>query len=276
MAVYRVLGRARGTQRYTPRDPDRDKRLVVRMLEWVRKRPRFGYRRIAALLREEREFRGVNVKRVYRLWRQQGLKVPQKQHKKRRLGVSAHGIVRHRSEHINHVWCYDFVKDQTADGRALKFLPIEDEFTRELLSIEVAWSITAHDVVETLRHLFAVRGAPRFIRSDNGPEFIARAVRAFLVESGVATLYIAPGSPWENGYAESFNSRFRDELLDRELFTSLREARVVTEDHRLDYNHHRPHSSLGYKTPAAFAAACSPQAPVGLAALALPTPAVNT
>ena len=182
--------------------------------------------------------------------------MPQKQRKKRRLGCSANGCVRHRAEHIDHVWCYDFVSDQTTDGRTLKFLTLEDEYTREALAIEVERSITSTDLIETLRYLFEVRGAPQHIRSDNGPEFIAQALRRWLAESGVGTLYIAPGAPWENGFNESFNSRFRDELLNGELFTSLQEAKVVTEDYRLEYNHRRPHSSLGYQTPAEFAAAC--------------------
>jgi len=237
------------------------------MLELARQHPRYGYRRIWALLRQEG--RRVNVKRIHRLWRKEGLKVPQKQHKKRRLGSSVNGIIRHRSEHVDHVWCYDFVKDQTTDSRPLKFLPIEDEFTRECLSIDVARSITAKDAIETLKELFAIRGAPRFIRSDNGPEFIATAIREWLAESGVGTLYIAPGSPWENAYSESFNGKFRDEFLNREMFTSLREARLITEDFRLEYNHRRPHSSLDYMTPAAFAAATRAGAtPLRLAALA--------
>jgi len=237
------------------------------MLELVRQHPRYGYRRIWALLRQEG--RRVNVKRIHRLWRKEGLKVPQKQHKKRRLGSSVNGIVRHRSEHIDHVWCYDFVKDQTTDSRPLKFLPIEDEFTRECLSIDVARSITAKDVIGTLKELFAVRGAPQFIRSDNGPEFIAQAIKDWLAQSGVRTLYIAPGSPWENAYSESFNGKFRDEFLNREMFTSLREARLITQDYRLEYNHRRPHSSLEYLTPAAFAAATRGGAtPLRLAALA--------
>ena len=218
----------------------------------VGEHPRYGYRRICALLRSE-GWR-VNRKRVYRLWRQEGLKVPQKQRKRRRLGNSGNGCVGHRAEHVDPVWSYDFVMDQTTDGRPAKLLPIVDEYTRECVSLDVARSIKAVDVIETLPHLFAVRGAPRFIRSDNGPEFIARAVGDWLAESGVRTLYIAPGSPWENGYCESFNSRLRDELLDRELFMDLREMKVVVEDFRLDYNHRRPHSSLGYMTPASFAA----------------------
>lgn len=248
----RVLGQPRSTQRYTPRRGDRDRALVQRMLQLVRCHPRYGYRRIWALLKAE-GWR-VNRKRVYRLWRQEGLKVPRRQRKKRRLGSSANGVVHHRAERKNHVWCYDFVSDQTDDGRTLKLLTIEDEFTRECLAIDVERSITSKEVIEALRFLFEVRAAPEFIRSDNGPEFIAQALRSWLKESGVETLYIEPGSPWENAYAESFNSRFRDELLDRELFTSLREAKVVVEDYRLEYNHRRPHSSLGYLTPAAYAA----------------------
>ena len=249
-----VVKQPRSTQRYTRREPERDRRLVKRMHALVRHHPRYGYRRIWALLRME-GWR-VNRKKVHRLWRQEGFRVPQKQRKKRRLGHSANGIVRRRAEHIDHVWCYDFVKDQTLDGRPLKFLAIEDEYTRECLAIDVAWSITAKEVIGTLEDLFAVRGTPTFIRSDNGPEFVAQAIQKWLEHAGVETLYIAPGSPWENAYSESFNSRFRDEFLNAEQFTSLLEAQVMTEDHRLAYNHRRPHSALDYKTPAEFAASC--------------------
>ena len=151
-------------------------------------------------------------------------------------------MVRRRAEHVNHVWCYDFVKDQTVDGRPLKFLPIEDEYTRECLVLEVARSITAADVIQVLQYLFEVRGAPQLIRSDNGPEFIADAIKKYLAESGVGTLYIEPGSLWQNAYIESFNSRFRDELLNCELFTSVQEATVISSDYRLDYNHQLPPS----------------------------------
>lgn len=258
----------RGTQRHQPRRPELDKPVIKRMLELVRQRPRFGYRRITALLRRDAAFRTINVKRVHRLWRQEHLKVPVKQVKKRRLGNSGNGIVRHRAEHRDHVWCYDFIKDQTENGRPLKMLPIEDEFTRECLALEVGRSIKAADVVQVLRCLFEVRGAPKFIRSDNGPEFIAHAVKRFLTERGVDTLYIEPGSPWQNGYAESFGGKLRDELLNRELFTSVMEAKVVCEDYRLDYNHHRPHSSLEYRTPAEFAASFAvPPLQVGAAPL---------
>ncbi len=226
-----VLNQCRSTQRYEVKTPDQDKALVQRMHELSRRWPRFGYRRIAALLRREDRFGRVNAKRVHRLWRREGLKVPRKQRKKRRLGSSDQGVVRHRAEHMNHVWCYDFVSDQTEDGRTLKFLPIEDEYTRECLALEVGRSMTSTDVIGVLKYLFEVRGTPACIRSDNGPEFIARAIRRHLSESGVDTLYIEPGAPWQNAYSESFNSRFRDELLDRELFTSLIEARYVSEEY---------------------------------------------
>jgi len=263
--VCKTLKQPRSTQRYRAVRRDQDKALINRMLALVRQHPRYGYRRIWALLR--RDGWRVNRKRIYRLWRAEGLKVPQKQRKTRRLGTSANSCIRRRAEYMNHVWSYDFVMDQTIDSRPLKLLPVVDEFTRECLSIDVARSITANDVVETLRQLFAARGAPTFIRSDNGPEFIAKAVRDWLVQSGVETAYIEPGSPWENAYSESFNSRFRDEVLDREMFYDLREARVVVEDHRLDYNQRRPHSSLDYQTPATFAA--------GLASSAVRTPTLG-
>jgi transposase InsO family protein len=247
----KVIGQPRSTQRYAAKTREKDKPLVKRMLELVRSHPRYGYRRVWALLRAE-GFR-VNRKRVHRLWRKEGLKVPKKQRKKRRLGSSEHGCVRHRAEHVNQVWCYDFVSDQTEDGRTLKFLTLEDEYTRECLALEVERGLTSREVIETLRYVFEVRGTPKFIRSDNGPEFIAQALRNWLTESGVETLYIEPEAPWENEYNESFNSRFRDELLNPELFMSLTEAKVVTEDYRLEYNHCRSHSSLGYQTPAAYA-----------------------
>ena len=225
------------------------------MLELVRDHPRFGYRRIWALLRWE-GWR-VNAKRIYRLWRREGLKVPRKQRKRRRLGSSDQGCIRHRAEHKDHVWALDFVHDRTVDGRPLKWLAVIDEFTRECLALEVARSIKATDVIDVLAELLRVRGVPGHIRADNGPEFIARSVRRWLDRSSVRPLYIQPGSPWENGYVESFNSRFSDELLDREMFYTVREARSLGTSWRLDYNHRRPHSSLGYRTPAEFAASCS-------------------
>ena len=227
--------------------------MSKRVLELAALNPRYGYRRITAILR--REGWCVNRKRIHRIWRREGLKVPIKQRKRRRLGASDNACQRRRAAAKNHIWTYDFVMDQTADGRRLKMLPILDEHTRACLTVEVARHFTAQDIIRTLSRLFTERGAPGFIRSDNGPEFIATAVKEWLAASGVATLYIEPGSPWENAYAESFNSRFRDELLDRELFTSLMEAKVLVTDYVTGYNHERPHSALAYRTPAAFAAA---------------------
>ena len=250
----RVLGQARGSQRYRRREAADAGRLVERMRELSGRHPRYGYRRIAALLR--REGRAVNVKRVHRLWTAEGLKVPRKQHRKRRLGSPANGCTRRRAERKDQVWSYDFVEDRTENGRRLKLLTVVDEFTRECLTIEADREMTSEDVVRTLDYLFAVRGAPEHIRSDNGPEFTARKVRRWLSASGVGTLYIQRASPWENAYVESFNGKLRDELLNRELFLSLAEARYVIDEWRLEYNRRRPHSALGYRTPAAFAAAC--------------------
>ena len=253
----RVLGQSRGTQRYVKRRPPDEAKLLTEMRRIARQRPRFGSPRIhAALCR-----RGwtINHKRVERLCREEGFRVPKKQQKKRRLprGGSENSCVRRRATHANHVWSYDFVEDRTEKGRRLRMLVVIDEFTRESLAIEVAWSFTARQVIEVLGDLFAVRGTPEYLRSDNGPEFVARAVTRWLSRAGVETLFIAKGSPWENGYVESFNSRFRDELLDRELFVGIEDARWVVDHWRLDYNHHRPHSALGYLTPAEFAARCS-------------------
>jgi putative transposase len=228
---------------------------VTRMLELVRDHPRFGYRRIWALLR--REGWRVNRKRVYRLWRRQGLKVPRRKRKKRRLGHSANGCVRLRALAKDHVWGWDFIHDRTADGRPLKWLSVVDEYTRECVALEVGRSLTASRVVQILAGLFGERGAPVHVRSDNGPEFIAQAIRSWLSGAGVETLYIEPGAPWENGYAESFHSKLRDELLEREEFTSLLEARALGRAYRGEYNTARPHSALGYRTPAEFAAGCA-------------------
>jgi transposase InsO family protein len=250
----RVVGQPRATQRYQPQVHDDEAVLVERMHSLVRQHPRYGYRRIWALLRQE-GFR-VNRKRLWRLWRREGFKVPQKQRKKRRLGHSANGIARRRPEHPDHVWCWDFIHDRDAADRPLKWFALTDEYTRECLALEVERSLTAADVIDLLAQVFLRRGLPRFIRSDNGPEFIAHAIRRYLETAGVGTLYIAPGSPWENGFAESFFSRLRDELLNAELFADLREAKVLAAAWRSEYNHHRPHSALNYQTPAAFAGQC--------------------
>ena len=247
-----VLDQPRSTQRYAGQPPDDEARLVARMLELVRERPRFGYRRIAVLL--QREGWGVNVKRVYRLWRREGLKVPKKTRKRRGKGTSANACHVRRAEHKDHVWTWDFVFDRTTSGTTLKWLSIVDEYTRECLMLKVSRSITSEDVIDTLAELFAMRGVPGCVRSDNGPEFIATAIDRWFAKTGVQSLYIAPGSPWENGYAESFHSRLRDEFLNVHAFADLREARVLTHAWQDDYNYRRPHSSLGYRTPASFAA----------------------
>ena len=249
-----VLEQLRMTQRYKPKQADKDKVLVAAMKRLAKKHPRYGYRFITAKLRQEGW--QVNKKRVQRLWRKEGLQVPYRRKIKKSRGSSQNACFVKKAEFINHVWTYDFIEDRTEDGRKLKFLTVLDEYTRESLAIEVGCSIRAKDVIAVLEHLFMVRGAPGFIRSDNGPEFIADAIRQWLKDRSVGPLYIEPGSPWENGYVESFHGRFRDELLDRELFYSVKEAKVLAESWRLEYNDHRPHSSLGYKTPAQFAAAC--------------------
>jgi transposase InsO family protein len=177
-----------------------------------------------------------------------------KQHKRHRLGAAENGITRRQANTQNEVWSYDFVMDRTENGRRLKMLPVVDESTRECLTVEVERHCTAADVVETLTRLFDKYGAPPYLRSDNGPEFIAHAVKQWLKESAVETLYIEPGSPWENAVVESFNGRFRDELLNREVFTSLTEAKVMVSQYVKEYNEERPHSSLGYLPPAVYAA----------------------
>jgi putative transposase len=250
----RVLGQPRSTQRQEPRRKEGEAALVRRMLELVRHHPRYGYRRIWALLR--RDGWRVNRKRVYRLWRQQGLKVPRKQRKKRRLGSSVNSCVRRPAEHKNHVWAWDFLHDRTRDGGALKWFTLVDEYTRECLALEVRRGMTAQAVNVVLARLVQERGAPAHVRSDNGPEFIARVIRDGMARAGLETLYIEPGAPWENGYAESFNSKVRDELLNAEEFASLLEAQVLGKEWRHGYNHERPHSSLGYRTPAEFGALC--------------------
>ena len=218
------------------------------MIELASESGRDGYRRITMMLRVEGW--PVNPKRIYRLWRQEGLKVPAKQPKRRRLWLNDSSCIRLRPEHRDHVWNDDFVFDRTHDGKRLRMLTVIDEFTRECLAIDVSRRMTSEDVLERLSDLFLQRGTPEFIRSDNGPEFAARRVRDWLEKVGVKTLFIEPGSPWENGYIESFNGKLRDELLNGETFETMREAKVLIERWRVNYNTIRPHSALGYQPSA--------------------------
>ena len=246
--VCRALNQPRATQRYRPRIRDGEERLTGRMIELATQYGRYGYRRITALLR--REGFQINYKRVERLWRKEGLKVPQKQPKRKRLWFNDGSCIRLRPQFKDHVWSYDFVSTRTEDGRPLRILTLIDEYTRECLVLKVARRLRAQDVLEQLGYLFIYRGLPSFIRSDNGPEFTAKAVRNWLKRLGVQNLFIEPGSPWENGYNESFNGKLRDELLNGEIFTTLLEAKVLIENWRNQYNQFRPHSSLGYRPPA--------------------------
>ena len=246
--ICRVLGQHRSTQRHVPRGQVDEARLVTDMIELSRQYGRYGYRRIAALLRDVGWH--VNDKRIERLWRREGLKVPSKQPKKGRLWLNDGSCVRLKPKCRNHVWSYDFVHHRTDDGRAFRTLNLIDEFTRECLEMRVKRKLNSTDVIDALTDLFILRGIPAYIRSDNGPEFVAQAVRDWIKAVGAKTAYIEPGSPWENGYCESFNARFRDELLNGEVFYTLREAQIIIEQWRRHYNTIRPHSALGYRPPA--------------------------
>ena len=243
-----MLKQSRASQRHLPIVRDDELPLTQRIIELACMYGRYGYRRIAALLR--REGWHINHKRVERIWRRQGLRVPKKQPKRGRLWLNDGSCVRLRAERRDHVWSYDFVQARTHDGRPFRMLTVIDEHTRECLAIDVARSLKSDDVLERLAWLIATRGVPEHIRSDNGAEFTAKAVRSWLGKVGVKTLYIEPGSPWENGYIESFNGKLRDEMLSGEIFMTLREAKVLIERWRNHYNTKRPHSSLGYRPPA--------------------------
>jgi putative transposase len=273
-----VLHQPRSTQRHNVIVRDDEDALTKEIVELASSYGRYGYRRVTAMLRHT-GWR-VNHKRVERIWRREGLKVPKRQPKRGRLWLNDGSCVRLRPEHKDHVWAYDFVSCRTHDGRAFKMLTIVDEFTRECLAIDVARNLKSDDLLERLCWLMTTRGVPTHVRSDNGPEFTAKSVRAWLSKVGVTTLFIEPGSPWENGYVESFNGKLRDEVLNREIFYSLKEAKVLIEQWRNEYNTIRPHSSLNYLPPApstvagsaierAAVEACS-------AALRSPPPRVHT
>lgn len=244
----RTLGQNRSTQRKVPCGSADEERLTADIIELTREFGRYGYRMITGMLNNSGWH--VNHKRVERIWRREGLKVPQKQAKKGRLWLNDGSCVRLRPERPNHVWSYDFVQDRTQNGRIFRTLNIIDEFTKEALVIRVKRKLNSTDVVDALTDLFILRGPPEYIRSDNGAEFVAKKVQAWIAAVGAKTAFIAPGSPWENGYCESFNSRFRDELLNGEVFSTLREAQILIEKWRRHYNTVRPHSALGYRPPA--------------------------
>jgi putative transposase len=241
----RVVKQWRGTQRYLPLRRTDEDQLTQAILALAGKYGRYGYRRITVLLRDAGW--PVGKDRVQRIWRREGLKVPQKQRPRGRLWLGDGSCVRLRPERANHVWSYDFAKTMTHDGRALRVLVVIDEYTRECLALRVARRLGSLQVIETLADVMLVRGIPEHIRSDNGPEFIAQELRKWLGKVGTRTLYIEPGSPWENGYCESFNGKLRDEFLNGEIFYSLKEAQILTERWRVEYNTERPHSALGYR-----------------------------
>jgi len=243
-----VIAQPRATQRRVLKLKDDEEALTTAIIKLACRYGRYGYRRITALL--QRDGWEVNHKRVERIWHQEGLKVPQKQPKRGRLWLNEGSCVRLRPTHSNHVWSYDFVADRTHDGRRIKILTVIDEYSRQSLAIVVAWKIKSDDVLDCLTDLFVKHGIPEHIRSDNGPEFTAKVVRSWLERIGVKTLFIEPGSPWVNGYNESFNGKLRDEVLDREIFYTLNEAQIIIERWREEYNTFRPHSSLGYRPPA--------------------------
>jgi len=244
-----VVGLSRSLVRYIARWRKDEAKLVRKIHKLAIRHSRYGYRRIMVLLRRE-GFR-VNKKRVHRIWKSEGLSLPRRRPKRRRIGPRE-GIV-NKAGYPNHVWSYDFVEDRTGRGGKLRILAIIDEYTRECLAIRVAASMPALAVVGVLEWLFLTRGVPKYIRSDNGPEFVARVVCQWLENSGCQTLFITPGSPWENGYIESFNDKLRDECLNREIFRNGKEAQAIVEAFRQEYNNYRPHSSLDYLTPVEFA-----------------------
>ena len=243
-----LVNQPRGTQRYQPIQRDDEDALTRAIIALASQYGRYGYRRITAVLREA-GWR-VSKDRVERIWRREGLKVPQKQKPRGRLWLNDGSCVRLRPERPNHVWSYDFVSNYTHDGRTVRMLNLIDEFTRECLAIQPRRRLNSRNVIEVVANAMIEHGIPEHIRSDNGPEFVAKDLRKWLADIGTKTLYIEPGSPWENGYCESFNSKLRDEFLNGEIFYSLKEVQVLAERWRIYYNTVRPHSSLGYRPPA--------------------------
>ena len=244
----RVVGQSRAVQRYVATVRADEDALTQAIVALAAEYGRYGYRRITALLQASGW--QVGRDRVQRIWRREGLKVPKKQRPRGRLWFNDGSCVRLRPEYPHHVWSYDFVHHTTEDGRSLRLMTLVDEFSRQCLAIKVGRRLNSMDVIETLADAMLVHGIPAHVRSDNGAEMTANIVRDWLGRLGAKTLFIAPGSPWDNGYCESFNGKLRDELLNGELFYSLKEAQVVIEQWRRHYNTRRPHSSLGYRPPA--------------------------
>ncbi len=247
-SACQLVGISRSSARYHPKERTEEAVFKLKVRELANKHPNYGYRRITAVLR--REGSGVNHKRVQRIWKAEGLQLPRRKPRKRRYGPK--GEVIHKAQYRNHVWSYDFLEEHTVKGKRLRILAVIDEFTRECLALLVDRSITSDKVVDLLDWLFLVYGSPQHLRSDNGPELVAHKVQDWLADKNCQTIYITPGSPWENPYIESFIGKFRKECLDRYLFFNLREPRSIMEDWQDEYNHYRPHSALGYMTPAAF------------------------
>ena len=277
-----ALGQSRGLQRRKPLRTDDEEALTAAMTALAIQYGRYGYKRITALLRTEGWH--VNHKRVERLWRREGLKVPARHKKKCRLYLNDGSCIRLRPCWRNHVWAYDFVAERLKDGTKIRTLTVIDEYTRECLSLRTGYRLRADDVMDVLTELFISKGIPDHIRSDNGSEFTATSIRSWLTKLGIKTLYIEPGSPWENGYNESFNGRLRDECLNAETFHTLKEAQVILEQWRHHYNHIRPHTSLSYRPPAplarmqegAFAYAAAPSCmPISLQNCNLNTGPIN-
>jgi len=248
----RLLEQWRGTQRYAPIQRNDEDALTRAIVTLATKYGRYGYRRIRALL--QRAGWRVGKDRVQCIWRREGLKVPAKQRPRGRLWLEDGSCVRLRPERANHVWSYDFVSGMTHEGRTLRILTLIDEYTRECLALRVERRLNSLEVIDTLADVMLARGIPEHIRSDNGPEFIAHELQKWLAKVGTRTLYIERGSPWENGYCESFNGKLRDECLNGEIFYSLKEAQILIERWRVEYNTQRPHSALGYRPPAPVAA----------------------
>ena len=248
-----LVGVSRSSARYQPKEKPEEAAFRDRVRDLANGHPGYGYRRITAILR--REGSDTNHKRVQRVWKSEGLQLPRRKPRKRRCGPR--GEVIHKARYRNHVWSYDFLEEHTVKGNRLRILAVIDEFTRECLALLADRSITSDKVVDLLDWLFLVYGKPQHLRSDNGPELVARRVQDWLAEQGCQTIYISPGSPWENAYIESFIGKFRKECLDRYLFYTLHETRSIIEDWRDEYNCYRPHSALGYMSPSAFAAQLS-------------------